>query len=179
MTSIIYNRTNMVKYFLIIATLFFLSCKHESPKQEVVVLDKFKSKAKILFENGSNKLNTKDFDGAMEDFNRSIQLFPHPGTYSNRGLLKHTIEDYIGAIEDYTIAINLTPNDAMLYINRGVSKLFLNVFKEAIDDFDKAIKLEPDNLLIYNYRGMAKKELGDNVGAKLDFQKAAISKPLK
>ena len=61
-----------------------------------------------------------DYDRAIEDYNRAIDLNPdHAEAYSNRGLVCEIKGDYDRAIEDYNKAIELKPDLAEAYSSRG------------------------------------------------------------
>ena len=66
----------------------------------------------------------KDYQGALADFDRAIQIDPNiVEVYNYRGNLKGNIlQDYQGALVDFNRAIQLKPNYALLYKNRGVLK---------------------------------------------------------
>ena len=60
-----------------------------------------------------------DYDRAIEDYNRAIDLNPdHADAYSNRGLVCEIKGDYDRAIEDYNKAIELKPDLAEAYRGR-------------------------------------------------------------
>ena len=91
------------------------------------------------------KNNLKDYNGAISDFTKAIELNPDDAdAYYNRGLAKSNLEDYYGAISDYNKAIELNPNDALSYNNRGVAKALLGNLSEACQDARKAKQLGYD-----------------------------------
>ena len=62
------------------------------------------------FNNGNTKLHLKEYQGAIKDYNKAIELNPDSeGAYYNRGLAKQNLEDYNGAIEDFTKTIEINP----------------------------------------------------------------------
>lgn len=65
---------------------------------------------------GGLRMDLKYFEGAMSDFNKSIDLEPNiAGTYDNRGMLKIHMKDYNGALADFEKAIELNPSFANAY----------------------------------------------------------------
>ena len=51
-----------------------------------------------------------DLDGALEDYNKTIELNPeYVDAYLNRGCLKRELKDYKGALEDFNKALELNP----------------------------------------------------------------------
>ena len=87
----------------------------------------------------------KNYNGAIEDYNKSINLNPNIIAFNNRGISKNNVEDYYGAILDYNKAIEMDSSYADAYANRGVSKYYIENKKGACDDWSKAIELGFDN----------------------------------
>jgi tetratricopeptide (TPR) repeat protein len=122
---------------------------------------------------GYKKFISKDYSGAIKNYNLSIKLNPKYATvYSNRGLARAKSGDSLGAIEDFNKALSLSPNLVVALSNRGNYKSDLKDYIGAIEDYDKVIKLEKNNSGIYNDRGFAKSMLKDYEGALIDYDKA-------
>ncbi|MEM9088305.1 MAG: tetratricopeptide repeat protein [Cyanobacteria bacterium P01_F01_bin.53] len=134
--------------------------------------------AKQLFNSALVKSNLGNKRGAIEDFDKAIQLAPgYALAYNGRGIFKYELGDSQGAIVDYNKAIQLKPDDAITYYNRGNSKISLGDNQGAIIDYNKAIQLKPDYVLAYTGRGFVKDNLGDKQGAIVDYNKAIQLKP--
>ncbi len=88
---------------------------------------------------GLNKLNSKDFKGALEDYNKALKFGCKP--YDKMGLCKMGLKDYNGAIQDFTKAIELTPTDEFPYSYRGSIKYKTGDKKGACEDWQKAFEL--------------------------------------
>jgi Flp pilus assembly protein TadD len=66
------------------------------------------SSAKAYRDRGFSKSDAGDQQGAIADFDRSIQLDPNDGdTYAGRGLAKFMLKDKQGAINDITTSTEL------------------------------------------------------------------------
>ena len=64
--------------------------------------------AEEYFERGISKADLQDYQGAIADFSKVIELDPNNNvTYYNRGLSKYNLQDYQGAIADYSKAFQL------------------------------------------------------------------------
>ena len=134
--------------------------------------------AEEYFYSAYDKVNQRDYSGAIADFTKAIELNPNDvAAYNNRGVSKANLKDYYGAIADYTKAIELDPNNAMAYYNRGFVKNNLKDDYGAIADFTKAIELDPNYADAYNNRGASKDNLKDYYGAIADFTKAIELNP--
>jgi len=98
--------------------------------------------AEEYFKQGVTKIDNGDYDGAIENFNKVIELDPkNAKAYAGRGNAKGIFGDNKGAIQDYNKAIELNPNYADAYNNRGIVKYKLGDYRGAIQDFNKAIGL--------------------------------------
>ncbi len=95
---------------------------------------------------GLSKANLNDFNGAIVDYDKSIEILPYvtkndSRPYENRANAKIELKDYYGAIADFTKVIELSPNDSGAYRNRGSAKFFLRNVSGACTDWRKAITL--------------------------------------
>ena len=127
---------------------------------------------------GIIRRNANDNKGALEDFDKAIQLKPDfVEVYNNRALSRYIQGNTNLAIQDYNKAIELKPDYAEAYRNRGIVRRISNDNKRAVDDFTKAIELVPGDFLAYHNRGLSKSDLGDIERARKDFDKAISLNP--
>jgi tetratricopeptide (TPR) repeat protein len=95
-----------------------------------------------------------DYSGAIEDFNKAIEIEPdNADYYDNRAWVQNEMENYQSALEDFTKAIELEPNNAIHYYGRSWIKEDLNDNINAIEDLKIAIKLDPNYFQAYNNLG--------------------------
>ena len=100
--------------------------------------------------------NKGDYDRAITDYNKAIELDPkYVHAYNMRGMAyaDHK-KDYDRAITDYNKAIELDPKYVHAYNNRG--RAYADNKKDydrAITDYNKAIELDPKYAYAYNNRG--------------------------
>ncbi|MEH1944653.1 MAG: tetratricopeptide repeat protein [Nostoc sp.] len=133
---------------------------------------------KQLYQEGLNKYDAGNYEGAIEDFNQAIGLDPQNAlAYNRRGDAYYRLGDYEQAQADSSQAILLNPQDANAYFDRGFAFSELGKYKEAIADYTEAIKLNSENAYAYYGRGLARAQLKDNKGAIEDFSKAIALKP--
>ena len=121
-----FNKKIIVLFFVIVS----LTCYSQNKTAE-----------KYL-EQGNAKYNLQDYRGAIQDYNKAIEINPQDAsTYYNRGVTKGKLEDYRGAIQDFNKAIEINPQYATAYYNRGVAKYRLNDKSGACLDWSKAGEL--------------------------------------
>ena len=114
-----------------------------------------------------------DFDSAIAEFTRAIELDPtYAAAYSNRCNAKQAKGDLDGAIADCNRAIELDPKDALAHKNRGVAKKAKGDLEGAIADYNRAIELDPKYSAAYFHRGIAKEARGNLKGAIDDINGA-------
>ncbi|MCC5619797.1 serine/threonine-protein kinase [Nostoc sp. CHAB 5715] len=131
-----------------------------------------------LYQQGVNKYDARNYEGAVEDFNQAIELDPKNAlAYNKRGDAYYRLGDYEQAQADSSQAILLNPQDANAYFDRGFALSELSKYKEAIADYTQAIKLNSQDAYAYYGRGLARTQLKDNKGAIGDFSKAIALKP--
>lgn len=72
--------------------------------------------AKDYYIKGCDKIDLKDYIGAIADFNKAIELnHEYINAYYNRGSAKGNLQDFRGAIADFNIAIKLNAKLAVAY----------------------------------------------------------------
>lgn len=84
-----------------------------------------------------------DFEAALEDYNRVIELEPDAYWFNRRGLVYEEQKEFDKAVTDYTRAIELNPKWAVAYNNRGFAYMNLKKWEKAKADFETAIRLDP------------------------------------
>ena len=133
-------------------------------------------RADDFFAAGLEKSNRGDYQEALADYNRAIQIDPdYAVAYNGLGFLKQTkLNDYKGALADYNRAIQIDPNYAVAYSNRGALKQDkLHNYEGALADYNRAIQIDPNDATAYNNRGLLKKtNLNDYKGALADYNRA-------
>lgn len=156
------DRTNILTLLIILVTAGFA----------------YAQTAEDYFNSGLAKFNLQDYRGAVEDYNRAIELNPNEHrAYLLRGNTKAELQDYSGAIQDYNKAIELNPIEHLAYFLRGLVKSELKDYRAAIEDYSEAIELKPNDADAYYSRGSAKAKLQDYMGALQDYNKVIELSP--
>jgi len=158
------------------------------------------AEAKALMTSGNMKTNKGDYDGAILDYTRAINLNPKYTTaYYLRGNAKLSREYFIGYLIDYKAAaqngatgldkddyklfsIEFTqelerhPRNAIAYINRGLLHSAKGECKRAMDDVNQAIAIDPNLYIAYVVRGSLRPDT-DTRGMLRDLDKAIEINP--
>ncbi len=123
---------------------------------------------------GNLKLRNGDYDGAIADFTRAIELDPgNSGHYLMRGNAKKRKRDYTGALADYTRAIEFEREyKDVMYIARAGVKELTGDLDGAIADYTRAVEISPKFADAYHSRGLVKQKKGDPKGAAADLARA-------
>lgn len=81
----------------------------------------FENRANLYFYRGTSILNLEEYERAIQDFDKVIQINPqYAAAYGNRGNAYYNLEEYERAIQDYDQVITINPQDTVAYNNRGV-----------------------------------------------------------
>jgi len=97
-----------------------------------------------------------DFEDAIEEFNKAIELDPNnPGYHTGKGLALHELHRYEEAIEEFDKAIERDPNNPIVHNNKGNALCELHRYEEAIEEYNKAIELDPNEPGYHFKKGVA------------------------
>lgn len=145
---------------LLAGSVLITSCSRKSP-------DSF-------FKNGNAKYQLKDYNGAIKELDRAIELKPgFVHAYHTRAMCYGELKQYEKALPDFNKAIELDPNFKNAYLNRAYYvKMNTGNYSGAIEDYNKFIELNTEgiNAFALNNRGFAKFNLNDTIGALQDIQ---------
>ncbi len=127
---------------------------------------------------GKRKNETGQYDEAIVDFNRAIELDPHKADYyRERGVSYHQRGEYDEAIADISRAIELDPFKADYYFERGVNNYFNGQCDQTIADISRAIELDPHKPNYYYERGKTYHHMGQYDQAIADKSRAIELNP--
>jgi tetratricopeptide (TPR) repeat protein len=130
-----------------------------------------------LYERGKAKDENSDYDGAIIDFTKAIELdSEYIDAFRGRASARIWINDYKGVVDDYTKVIELNFDDIDAYRSRGHAKASIKDYKGALKDFNKTIELDNESKA-YSSRGRIKKKILDYDGALVDYNIAVEKFP--
>lgn len=129
--------------------------------------------AQAYRERGVQSHNNRDYNAAIADYTRAIELESNTADYNYlRGMSYEWKKEYASSIGDYTAAIKLDPNKPQYYYRRGVCYHHQRDYNRAIADHTAAIKLDPKKADYYQSRGNAYSWLNEYDKAIADHTKA-------
>ncbi len=127
---------------------------------------------------GNYKNDVKDFQSALQDYNRTLQMHPNfAECLTNRGNIYNELKDYKAALQDMDRSIKLDSTVAEAFNNRGIAYNGLGDTASALKDYNKALQLDPELQNAYDNRGVLKAIMGNLTGAMADVNKALILDP--
>ena len=78
---------------------------------------------RAYYNRGNAKYELKQYQEAIADYDKAIELNQKMCRYYNRGNAKYELKQYQEAIADFNKAIELNPKDAHTYYGRGIGKI--------------------------------------------------------
>lgn len=122
------------------------------------------------------KLGQKDYQGAIVDIDRAIQLDPNKGDYGFRSSVNGKLGNFQKALSDAKYYRQLLPNRHYPFLVEAEALIGLKNYSEAISAAEKAMAINPTTTAYY-YRGLARLKQGDTRGAISDYKKAIQLSP--
>jgi len=137
---------------------------------------------KDYFGSSLARLQKEDFEGAINDLTKAIELDPHyVEAFFVRGqLLFLRKRDLDRALADYDKVIALAPNAPrveLIYNNRSVIRQLKGDRDGALRDLNQAININPKYAEAYSDRGLIRAASEDLEGAASDYEKAIELNP--
>ena len=144
-------------------------------EQTGAVIEQYPEEAILWNILGASKFQTRELEGAVGAYKKSISLNPNNAdVYNNLGVALRDCGKFDEAVEAYRKSISLRPDYAEAYNNMGVALKDQNKLEEAIEAYNKSISLKPNYAEAYNNMGVALNKQGDLERA-MDFYKKCIS----
>lgn len=127
---------------------------------------------------GFGYASKNDYDRAIADYDRSIEIDPtSPRTFDLRGNAYRDRHDADHAIADFDQAIKLDPNYAVAFRDRGLAYRAKHDYDHALVDYTEALRIDPGNREAINERGLTYDNKGDYDRAIADFSEAVRIDP--
>lgn len=132
----------------------------------------------LALEEGNNFYFNHNFQSAISEYNRAIEVQPNfAEAYNNRGNANVMMKNYQQAILDYQNAIRYNKVDARIHNNLGSIYFILKDYNAAINEYEQALKLNPNLFDAYYNRALAYYYIQQYQAALSDARSALNLKP--
>lgn len=129
--------------------------------------------AKDYFERGEQYYDRGEYEEALKDFNKVIELDEnYKGVYLKRGNVHYYLNKYRESLLDYEEEEKRSGEWYSLYYNKGSIYFDLKQYDKSIDEYSKAIAKQDNYSPAYNNRGVAYDYLKKYEEAISDYNKA-------
>ena len=143
-----------------------------NPKEEAAARIGKRKQAENERLKGNDLMKSKDYDMAIDCYNKAIALDPNEAsTYSNRALAYINKKQYSKSIDDANIAIALDPEYIKAYYRRGKAYELCKKYELAIKDYEHILEKEPNNKRIKKELLTLRAEFKENSGAESSEKK--------
>ncbi|UZR93819.1 tetratricopeptide repeat protein [Chondrinema litorale] len=116
----------------------------------------------VFMARGGAKSYSKDYKGAIADYNEAIKIRPNSaGIYINLGAIHANLKDYKKAEKNYQKALEIEPENGYALNNFGMFYIRQKNYNKAVEILQQAIKITSDDPLLHNNLGFAKLKLGE------------------
>jgi len=159
----------------------FQTGTHSNPSKALQYLDQAiklnPKKAEAYWARGIAYQKLENFNNAIDNFNRAIELEPSSKNYQSRGLCYQQFKNSNNALEDLAFAIKLDHDDIANYFIRAGIYASLGQFKLSILDYNIIIERQPYSFEAYFSRGYQYHELFEYEKAIEDYDHAIKLQP--
>jgi tetratricopeptide (TPR) repeat protein len=123
-------------------------------------------------------INRREYERAIAEFNRTIELQPrYYLAYYNAGVVYQIQNNLDFARSSYEACLRINPQYFRAYYNLGILFKKAGELDQAISNYEKAISLDPRHPFVYNNLGVAFTEKGEIDKAEFVFKKATELDP--
>lgn len=119
----------------------------------------------------------KEYDAALADYDKVLELGPSAATYTNRSTLHLQKRDFDKALADLNEAVRLSPSYPTAFRFRGLVQEQMKKYPEAVADFTKAAELAPADVFPFAGLGRVYAAQDDHKRAVELFDKALAINP--
>ncbi|MBC8344558.1 MAG: tetratricopeptide repeat protein, partial [Bacteroidetes bacterium] len=135
---------------------------------------------KAYYFRGHSRIDNQDYQAAMNDFNKVIELEPKyylPLAYHSRATTNANLGNIQKALADLESAIRLDPEDSKFYLLRAQIRLNQKDTISAKRDYDKIIELNPEDYSAYYYRAIFFTQTKKYPSALEDYNQVVLLNP--
>ncbi len=118
------------------------------PRKELTEAEK---EAQRLFNEGSRKGKSGEYNEAIKDLSQSLSLVENGNTYLKRGFAYLVTGQFPLALKDFTETLRITPGNREALFGRGVARFEMKDYTEAEVDLKQYIELVNINPKAFDY----------------------------
>jgi Flp pilus assembly protein TadD len=133
--------------------------------------------ARNYLKEGLIKAKSADYNGAIADFTKSLDLVKDGSGYLRRGFAYLMVLNYGAAMQDAAEALRLKPSLTKAYYIRGVGRYETGDFKGAKEDLDVFLEKDRTNASAFNYMAALLFMNQDFKGALINYEEVAKLDP--
>lgn len=127
---------------------------------------------------GNNRLDHREYDLAIADFDKAIDMDPTAAMgFADRGMAYIWKRQYELARKDLDAAYALDPRNPVVFRGRGILAVDANDLEEAIEAFTTSLKIEPHNVFSLQHRAAALLLAGEQDKALAGYAEAIQLQP--
>jgi tetratricopeptide (TPR) repeat protein len=130
--------------------------------------------AEGYYRRGRRRWDRKEFDPAIEDFTKAVELDPkHADSWASRGTLRAwKKEDHSGGLADIEKALSLEPDNVNILRGAGWVRFIAGDAPGALKALSRAIELNPRDPHLWWARAGYRRRIDDRDGAIEDTRRA-------
>lgn len=138
------------------------------------LIQKMPENARLYFERGDAYFYIKNYEAAIDDFLKAIELNPKDPRYFHYvGDCFSYTNQYPKAVEYYSKALEFTDYKQLVSVYKQKAEVHFHMgeFENALKDINEAIKIVPSGISdLYKLRAVIYKGLGDEENGEKDFE---------
>lgn len=127
--------------------LQFLSYLDGDERKRILgeAMERFPTDKSLFIMAGRIKLMENDLVGAVQDFEKAVELNPNdPTAHMQKAEIYYELGQFETAAEDYEKAIQLQPVNPNAYFNKGNALFYMDEEDDAAQNFEVAVDQNPD-----------------------------------
>uniref|UniRef100_A0A182REJ4 TPR_REGION domain-containing protein n=1 Tax=Anopheles funestus TaxID=62324 RepID=A0A182REJ4_ANOFN len=138
-----------------------------------------------LREKGNDYFRAKEFTEAVEEYDKSLELYPSAACYNNRAIAYIKLQRYTEAIADCEQCLKIEPSNLKALLRKAQALTLSDKKREAYQIYCDVLRLEPTNSIALNNTASLRRLLTDlpppnavrmsieevsNAGSDIDFR---------